>query len=537
MSEIRIFPNSQQKEFKSAEDLRNYLEADIKSHGRYNLRSYEPLKEVKIGTLALFRFADGIIGLGEVAQEPVEDPFIDKNREKYEGYLMFNPSTVKIFDPPLLVKELEEITKMRFHYKDNFKTERSYYIIPYEFIEPILERGRIAEDQWTGRNSKTRLEGSKKNGEQNMHIAFKVTYNDGGETSQVLGYKGVCSIDNIKRNIESRKVNCSRKGSPCKAFYDSGFKKDFPHLTTAHCYESSLFTKWEFGSGMYQGGQKDGQYIPLKKAKIGNIAILTTRFPGTKESERKVIGIYKIKGVVNTRGIWNSTHEMLVADESQKIELSRELAEEFDFWKYHKGIPKWGSGLFRYLEDEREVVTLLNDIAAVDRSETNKKIAKQLLNGLKSTSYRTNEEPKLTAQALRVLDRRKYGSGGEGENHKILKQWIANNPNYLGLNDVKKKDVERVFFWTNDRADIVFTCKDGTKVSVEIETEDSEPGAHQAIKYKSLLCAEQNLPLSSPKVRSFLVAYSIPDELKKFCSTYGIETVEKRLSKEEKKKV
>lgn len=138
----------------------------------------------------------------------------------------------------------------------------------------------------------------------------------------------------------------------------------------------------------------------------------------------------------------------------------------------------------------------------------------------------------LTPYEFVALRKWKYGQRGEGTNHKELKDWIASHPEYLGLMIVKEPEVEEHRFVTNDLPDIVFTCSNGVIVSVEIETEFPKSGAFQAIKYKSLLCAEQNLPLDSPKVRSFLVAYSIPEDLKRFCDSYGIETVEKRLTKE-----
>ena len=369
-----------------------------------------------------------------------------------------------------------------------------------------------------------------------MHVAFKATYNDGKEHDQILGFKGVCTIDNIKRNIKAGRVNCSLPNNPCRVYYDSGFKGNSPQ-DNPHCYETNLFNKWEFGSGMYHSGDKNGQYIPMKKASSGDIAVLTTRFPGTSEEERKIIAAYRIEKIEKVIGPYQSIHNLLQADKNLKIELTRDLAEKFNFWQYHKGEPIWGTGLFRYMGDD-EVSDFLNDIILVDRSENNKLIAKQLLNILPANAATPSSKiPRLTRQAMEVLRIRKVGPAGEGENHRMLKEWIANHPEYLNLTDVVKTEVEEHFFPSNDLPDIVFTCSNGEIVSAEIETDFPVPGAYQAIKYKSLMCAEQNLPLNSPKVRSFLVAYSIPEDLKGFCDFYGIETVEKRLTEEEKKKL
>ena len=288
MSEIRIFPNSQQKEFKTPNELQDYLVAELGDHGKYYYRSNKSVAKVELGTMALFRFADKIIGCGSVIQGPRKAPYIGKNNVKYAGYLMFNPESLKVFPHPLLVKDLEKITGKKFHFKDNYNTGRSYQRIPIEYRDAIL----------------------------------------------------------------------------------------------------------------------------------------------------------------NKAGIFSS--------------------------------PK--------------------------------------------------------SPSLGTFRRIKYGRGGEGEDHKRLKEWIAKHPEYLYLKGIVKTEVEAHVFPSGDLPDIVFTCSNDVTVSVEIETDSPIPGAYQAIKYKSLLCAERKLPLDSPKVRSFLVAYSLTEELKGFCDTYGIETVEKRLAKEGKKK-
>ena len=44
-------------------------------------------------------------------------------------------------------------------------------------------------------------------------IAFDVTYNDGGVSGGLIGYRGVCSDRNIVQNVKAReKPWCSKKG-------------------------------------------------------------------------------------------------------------------------------------------------------------------------------------------------------------------------------------------------------------------------------------------------------------------------------------
>ena len=110
-----------------------------------------------------------------------------------------------------------------------------------------------------------------------------------------------------------------------------------------------------------------------------------------------------------------------------------------------------------------------------------------------------------------------------------LKEWIAKNPEFLGLSDVKKTEVEGHKFPSGDVPDIVFHLKSGKIIPVEIETDNVLPGAYQALKYKVLTCAEKKWPIDSESVESFLVAWKIPQEAKAFCERYGIRYCKKKV--------
>lgn len=121
-----------------------------------------------------------------------------------------------------------------------------------------------------------------------------------------------------------------------------------------------------------------------------------------------------------------------------------------------------------------------------------------------------------------------YGSGGEGDDHKKLKEWVAQNPTRIGITNVKKTKIEYRFA-SEDIADIVFELDGGSYIVVEIETFNPYPGCHQALKYRVLKCAELGLDIKSSNVEALLVAWTIPEEVKKFCNKYGISFVEKKL--------
>jgi len=130
-------------------------------------------------------------------------------------------------------------------------------------------------------------------------------------------------------------------------------------------------------------------------------------------------------------------------------------------------------------------------------------------------------------KAKRIAAARKYGPGGEGNEHRKLKEWIAQNPREIGLTNVQRTETEYVFA-SGDTADIVFELDGDTYVVVEIETLDPYPGCHQALKYRVLKCAELGLDIKSSNVEAVLVAWSIPEHVKSFCNKYGIRYMEKK---------
>jgi len=180
--------------------------------------------------------------------------------------------------------------------------------------------------------------------------------------------------------------------------------------------------------------------------------------------------------------------------------------------------------LFRYLEDG-QVHRILTDVAATVRDEqTRKKIdalIQQVFKGEEAPPANGCLREKSVNRAAALAAQRKYGPGGEGPDHRRLKNWIAKHPEALHINDVAKVKEEYPFV-SGDRADIVFTHTSGASTVIEIETTTPYPGAHQAIKYRALLCAEKGLPLNAENTTTMLVAWSIPLEVRAFCDKYGI---------------
>lgn len=353
-------------------------------------------------------------------------------------------------------------------------------------------------------------------------VAFKCTYNDGGEDAQV-GFAAVCSLDTIKKNVEGKHVQCASDACACSIFYHHGMNGQKP--TRPPCMEARLFTDWRFGAGRYHHGDRKGELIHLKQARPGGFAILTTRLPGKPESDRQIIGLFRISEIKDQNRV--------EADTVGRVRLPKEEAEVLYYWAYASndaGGPFWGSGLFRNLQDG-QVHRILADIVETVRDEKTKATIGQLIKEAFGSRPAPPAAGCLSERSVNrqsaIVSARKYGPGGEGKDHREMKEWVAQHPEALGLTDVVSYELEHVFK-SGDAVDLVFHREHGRQTVVEIETTIPMPGAHQVIKYRALLCAERNLPLSSEKISGVLVAWSIPDVVQSFCGKYSIDVRECR---------
>jgi hypothetical protein len=120
-----------------------------------------------------------------------------------------------------------------------------------------------------------------------------------------------------------------------------------------------------------------------------------------------------------------------------------------------------------------------------------------------------------------MLERR--GGSGEGIGHLKLKEYVAANPQAVGLSPVQPAQVEHLFI-AGDRADIVFDLGENGWAVVEIkngEIGELVKGVYQLVKYRALLKAEKG-HRRSVNVDAVLVAYEIPAQVTMLAAKLGI---------------
>jgi hypothetical protein len=123
---------------------------------------------------------------------------------------------------------------------------------------------------------------------------------------------------------------------------------------------------------------------------------------------------------------------------------------------------------------------------------------------------------------------RRKGAAGEGEGHRKLKNYVADNPRALGLR-TSVKGIKEYLFPSGDECDVIFDIAGDTYAVVEIKNGDEGDGelikgVYQAVKYRALMKAEKGhgKPM---KVQAFLVAYQITRDIEELATLFNISCV------------
>ena len=126
---------------------------------------------------------------------------------------------------------------------------------------------------------------------------------------------------------------------------------------------------------------------------------------------------------------------------------------------------------------------------------------------------------------------KKCEQGGEGLNHKRLKEYIYNHPELLGFKTIKEKMMEYILL-SGDRLDVFIRTIDDTGVAVEVKSLSSSDadimrGLYQCVKYKSIMDAENKVHGIKADCKAILVIEgSLSWENQLVRETLGVTVVE-----------
>lgn len=216
------------------------------------------------------------------------------------------------------------------------------------------------------------------------NAAFKCTYCDGGKGKNSIGFKGVCSKENIGVNITSGRNWCLR--SACRDYYDGEITRK--ELTEKYkdeglCYECRTLLDWKFSVGWTEPEyDENGEIIKESKPKRinkmmpGSLAVLTTRFPNSSEEERVIFAVFLVDDSYDGDDFEEG---FVTADPTYRLAFTTEEASELLYWNFYRNSGNtekahWGTGLFRYISDEI-AVNILKRASEIKRGTKDEKSA------------------------------------------------------------------------------------------------------------------------------------------------------------------
>ena len=214
-------------------------------------------------------------------------------------------------------------------------------------------------------------------------IAFKLNFCNGGIDCGHIGFYGICSKAMIEHNINKEKRNwCSR--SYCKDYLDRKITYDelknywSPVVNSIYhtCFESRTLRDWIVGAG----ADANGDLRKIKKIDdlFGKLCILTTVRPGYKEIDRVIFAMFIISDIQTD----DDYCDEVIADKKYRIEFKANELDRAKYWEIKKlnkdGSKRWGSGLFRYFDND-EALQFLKMAVEIKTGTSEEKFAKEFL--------------------------------------------------------------------------------------------------------------------------------------------------------------
>ena len=250
-------------------------------------------------------------------------------------------------------------------------------------MHAIKEAKRVAEEKIAAEKHKKSATTDRHADENNL--AFKCNFCNGNCSDNCLGYKGVCSDEQIKQNIKDGRAWCSNPDSPCYKYVNGMLtRKNLDDLNsngTFVCYEARMLIDWkaEAGEDVDDNGVHKARRIT--NASSNSLAVLTTTLPKTSGKDRVIFGVF-ITGVVDEGDDVKAGY--VKAKDDYHIELTPGEAKQMKFWNYHQNprnaeSTQWGSGLYRYMKDST-CVRILEDIVKIKTDPREKAHAQKVMN-------------------------------------------------------------------------------------------------------------------------------------------------------------
>ncbi len=139
--------------------------------------------------------------------------------------------------------------------------------------------------------------------------------------------------------------------------------------------------------------------------------------------------------------------------------------------------------------------------------------------------------PSTDLEALSDEATRSRGRGGEGPDHKALKEFVARNPQMLGLPNGHAVGKTEHPLPSGDQVDVVFAAR-GRMTAVEVKSHISERadvarGIYQCVKYRAVLEAQASVTTPPFDVSAMLVfGGSMSQDLRELANTFAVQVID-----------
>lgn len=216
------------------------------------------------------------------------------------------------------------------------------------------------------------------------NIAFKCSYCNGGSTDNIMGYRAVCSDENINYNINIAKNKvCSAPECNCYQYLNGNISR--AELDSRNdennnsCYESQLLNQWRSYPDISFKENSGAKVKNLKNVNRGSLVLLTTIMPNEKEKDRIIFGVYFLQ---EDYDMDYQTKGYLGADEKFKVELTPGESKKLKFWDFYynpKNPEKISntSILYRYFDDVQSA-QVLKSICEIKKGTEDEAISKDV---------------------------------------------------------------------------------------------------------------------------------------------------------------
>lgn len=219
---------------------------------------------------------------------------------------------------------------------------------------------------------------------EKANIAFKCNFCDGGCSIDNIGYKGVCSDEIIKHNIEVRGHKaCNNAESYCFKYYNGIITRedleDFMKVNGSVCYESKMLINWEAHAGYSLTKENYLKPMTLPRVQTHSLCVLTTRLPYMDEKDRFIFAVF----LVDDTFVGNDKNDGYVTTSSKfRLSFSMEEAQKLKYWNYCVNSNKpekisWNQGLYRYIDDV-QVSQILRDIVKLKKGTKDEELSVEL---------------------------------------------------------------------------------------------------------------------------------------------------------------